>query len=230
MTTIRPNWAFHLSNVRSSGDYARVLAEFWADGPNSETPPGHWFTILNYVSDHPDFEKRFRGQGPILDNLEWDVKAYFALAGAVHDAAVTVWGVKGWYDYIRPISAIRSLAGRGQHSNPNAPSYHPAGITLIDGYIEQVEAGDPLAGDQNRNVGKIKVNAWKGPDYIANPTTDIAGVDWILAENWWPYQRPTFVTPPAVRRLYFQPLNLLTRRRRGDDPADRRSVLSGWHE
>jgi hypothetical protein len=35
------------------GDYARVLAEFWADGPDSETPPGHWFTILNYVNDHP---------------------------------------------------------------------------------------------------------------------------------------------------------------------------------
>lgn len=29
------------------GDYTRVLAEFWADGPDSETPPGHWFTILN---------------------------------------------------------------------------------------------------------------------------------------------------------------------------------------
>jgi hypothetical protein len=21
-------------------------------------------------------------------------------------------------------------------------------------------------------------------------------VDWILAENWWPYQRPSFITPP----------------------------------
>ena len=29
------------------------FAEFWADGPDSETPPGHWFTILNYVNDHP---------------------------------------------------------------------------------------------------------------------------------------------------------------------------------
>jgi hypothetical protein len=26
--------------------------------------------------------------------------------------------------------------------------------------------------------------------------TDVAGVGWILADNWWPYQRPTFVTPP----------------------------------
>ncbi len=42
------------------GDYTRVLAEFWADGPDSETPPGHWFTILNYVNDHPLLEKKSR--------------------------------------------------------------------------------------------------------------------------------------------------------------------------
>ena len=34
-------------------DFARVLAEFWADGPTSETPPGHWNVIANYVSDQP---------------------------------------------------------------------------------------------------------------------------------------------------------------------------------
>ena len=25
---------------------------------------------------------------------------------------------------------------------------------------------------------------------------NLGGVGWILGENWWPYQRPTFVTPP----------------------------------
>ena len=35
------------------GDFARVLAEFWADGPASETPPGHWNTIANDVADTP---------------------------------------------------------------------------------------------------------------------------------------------------------------------------------
>ena len=83
------------------GDYTRVLAEFWADGPDSESPPGHWFTILNYVSDHNQFEKRYQGVGDILNDLEWDVKAYFTLGGAVHDAAISAWGIKGWYDYIR---------------------------------------------------------------------------------------------------------------------------------
>ena len=96
------------------GDYTRVLAEFWADGPDSETPPGHWFVILNTVNDHESLVRRMGGEGPVLDPLEWDVKAYFTLGGAMHDAAVAAWGIKGWYDYIRPISALRAMAGRGQ--------------------------------------------------------------------------------------------------------------------
>ncbi len=178
------------------GDYTRVLAEFWADGPDSETPPGHWFTILNYVNDQPELEKRFKGEGPVLDDLEWDIKSYFVLGGAMHDCAISAWGVKGWYDYIRPVSAIRYMADKGQSSDPEDLSYHPAGIPLLEGYIELVRSGDPLAGPQDENVGKIKLMAWKGPDYIENPEVDYADVDWILAENWWPYQRPTFVTPP----------------------------------
>jgi hypothetical protein len=177
-------------------DYTRVLAEFWADGPDSETPPGHWFTILNYVSDHPDFEKRFKGEGPVLEDLEWDIKAYFTLAGAVHDAAVTAWGIKGWYDYLRPISAIRLMSDLGQSSDPGLPHYHPAGITLQEGFIELVSVDDPLAGPDSSNVNKIKIYSWRGPDFIDDPDTSVAGVGWILAENWWPYQRPSFVTPP----------------------------------
>ena len=179
------------------GDYARVLAEFWADGPESETPPGHWFVLANGVNDHPLLQRRMGGgPGQELDRLEWDVKTYFTLGGAMHDAAVTAWGIKGWYDYIRPISSIRAMADRGQSSDPGMASYHIDGITLVPGYIELVETGDPLAGDGDEHIGKIKVLAWRGPDYIDDPDTDEAGVDWILAENWWPYQRPSFVTPP----------------------------------
>ncbi len=178
------------------GDYTRVLAEFWADGPDSETPPGHWFTILNYVSDHELFDKKFNGQGERLSNLEWDVKSYFILGGAMHDCAVAAWGIKGWYDFIRPISAIRFMAEKGQSTDSSKENYDVAGIPLKDGYIETVEQGDPLSGDFNEHVGKIKVYAWKGHDYIKDANTDEAGVGWILAENWWPYQRPSFVTPP----------------------------------
>ena len=178
------------------GDYTRVLAEFWADGPDSETPPGHWFVILNTVNDHPDSTRKLRGVGNDRTELEWDVIGYFVLGGAMHDAAITAWGVKGWYDYVRPISSIRAMADRGQSSDLLQPSYHEQGIPLKPGYIELVDDDDPLAGDEGEHVGKIKLFAWRGPDYIENPLTDVAGVGWILAENWWPYQRPTFVTPP----------------------------------
>ncbi|MEM1259552.1 MAG: T9SS type A sorting domain-containing protein [Bacteroidota bacterium] len=176
-------------------DYARVLAEFWADGPDSETPPGHWFTILNYVSDHPETVKRIEGEGDIVSDLEWDVKAYLALGGAMHDAAITTWGIKGYYDYIRPISAIRYMA-RGQSTDPLLPSFDSHGLPLIPGRIELVEEGDPLAGSENENVGRLKLFVWRGPDFINDPEVDAAGVGWILATDWWPYQRPSFVTPP----------------------------------
>ena len=69
-------------------------------------------------------------------------------------------------------------------------------MPLVNGLVEVVEEGDPLAGAQNEHIGKIKLFAWRGPEYIFDPATDVAGVGWILAENWWPYQRPSFVTPP----------------------------------
>ena len=178
------------------GDYARVLAEFWADGPDSETPPGHWFTILNTVNDNPLLQKKLEGKGQVLNNLEWDVKSYFILGGTMHDAAISAWSVKGWYDYIRPISALRYMAERGQSSDQNLPNYDVAGIPLIDDFVELVEVGDDLAGVNNQHVGKIKLYAWKGHPYIIDTETDAAGVDWILAENWMPYQRISFVTPP----------------------------------
>ena len=46
------------------GDFERVLAEFWADGPRSETPPGHWNVIANQVSDSPGLGDAHRRAGP----------------------------------------------------------------------------------------------------------------------------------------------------------------------
>ena len=178
------------------GDYARVLAEFWADGIDSETPPGHWFEIYHYVTDQATFERKWEGTGSELDALEYDVKAHLTLGGTMHDAAISAWSLKGFYDYIRPVSSIRFMVQNGQSSDTTLSSYHPHGVPLMPGYIEIVDSLDPLAGIAYENVGKIKLYTWKGHDYINDPFTDVAGVGWILGENWWPYQRPTFVTPP----------------------------------
>lgn len=178
------------------GDYMRVLAEFWADGPKSVTPPGHWFEILNYVGDQPSLQKRVRGAGPLCDDLEWDVKSYFALGGAMHDAAISAWSIKGWYDGVRPVSAIRGMADLGQSSDPNLPNYHPNGLPLIPGLIEIIGEGDSLQGANKEYIGKLKIKTWRGPGYIKDAKKDVAGVGWVRANYWWPYQRPTFVSPP----------------------------------
>jgi hypothetical protein len=188
-------------NLVPRGDYGRVLAEFWADGPDSETPPGHWFTIANYVADHPLFVKRWRGTGPILDDLEWDVRLSFTLGGAMHDAAIASWGIKGWFDFIRPVSAIRHMAfNLGQSSEPGSPNYDPQGIRLYPGLIELITPASTAPGERHEHLAgyedEIAVYAWRGPDYIIDPDVDVAGVGWIRVANWWPYQRPTFVTPP----------------------------------
>lgn len=175
-------------------DFTRVLSQYWADGPNSETPPGHWFKLFNEVEDKMDLlgiDKLWMGEESVSD-LEWDIKGYFALGGGIHDAAIACWGTKGYYDYTRPIMAIRWMGVKGQSTDPALPHYHPAGLPLIPGYIELVGEGDSLVGDNNEHLNKIKIYSWRGP--FAGTGEDGAG--WLLAENWWTYQTAGFVTPP----------------------------------
>lgn len=183
-------------NQVKQGDYCRVIAEFWVDGPNTKSPPGHWLQFLSDVSYTPNFEKKWNGKGEELPQLEWDIKSNFMLSGTLHDAAIACWSVKSHYNYVRPITAIRYLAGLGQSSKPELPNYHQNGLKLKKGSVELVTKNDPLVGKNKENLNKIKIQAWKGPDCITNPIEDTAGVGWILAENWWPYQRYMFATPP----------------------------------
>ena len=178
-------------------DFGRVLAEFWADGPDSETPPGHWNVIANHVADDPATVKRIGGAGPVVNALEWDVKTYLAVNGAVHDAAVACWGAKRKYDSVRPISQIRYMGGLGQSSDPQGPSYDANGLTLVPGLVEVITPQSSAAGQEHEAlaafVGEIAVRTWPGAP--ADPTTQASGARWIRVKNWVPYQRDTFVTP-----------------------------------
>ncbi len=182
------------------GDFGRVLAEWWADGPTSETPPGHWNAIANHVADTPGFERRFKGSGSTLDPLEWDVKTYFALNGATHDAAIAAWGAKRKYDGVRPITMVRYMAKQGQSSDPAKPHYHAHGLPLKPGLVELITAESSAAGQRHAalvaagaKINDIALYSWPGAP--ANQKADYSGVKWILGTDWVPYQRPTFVTP-----------------------------------
>ncbi|PAW87329.1 MAG: hypothetical protein B9S33_06450 [Pedosphaera sp. Tous-C6FEB] len=180
-------------NMVKRGDYTRALTEFWADGPTSETPPGHWNVIANDIADHPLTVKKIGGTGPTVDDLEWDVKVYFSLNAAAHDAACAAWGVKRYYDAWRPLSAVRYLGGLGQSSEPGSPSYNTNGLPLITNLIELVTTASVGSGRHaDLTPGKIALLAWPGE---TPQRTNANGVRWVHADTWTTYQRTNFVTP-----------------------------------
>jgi hypothetical protein len=185
-------------NIVPLGDFVRVLAEVWADGPKSETPPGHWNSLANVASDAMDPEDLVIAEtGRALDRLGWDVHLYLGLNGALHDAAIAAWGLKRESLGARPISLIRWMADRGQRSDPSLPSYHPDGLPLEDGVVELITDESAAPGQRHHHlrwfIGEVAVRSWRGePGDRANVAT---GVAWMRAREWFPYQRRTFVTP-----------------------------------
>lgn len=183
----------------NQADFMRVATQFWADGPASETPPGHWNVIANDVSDEleTDGALRIGGTGATLERLEWDVKLFLAINGAVHNAAIAAWGLKGKYDSSRPISLVRYMGGLGQSTNPTRPSYDPDGLPLVRGLIELITPASSAQGKRHHalrdHVGEIAVLAWAGSP--VKPWKQTGGAAWILATRWTTYQLPTFVTP-----------------------------------
>ncbi len=78
-------------------DANKMQAEYFADGPNSEFPPGHWALFAQFVS---------RRDGHSIDD---DAKLFFALGNALLDASISGWDAKRAYDSVRPVTAIRFL-------------------------------------------------------------------------------------------------------------------------
>ena len=72
----------------------KMIAEYWANGPHTETPPGHWCLFAQYVSSR---------DGHALDD---DVKMFFAMTNAVFDAGIAAWDTKRVLDSVRPVTAI----------------------------------------------------------------------------------------------------------------------------
>ena len=78
-------------------DRQKVIAEYWADGPNSELPPGHWCLFAEAVS------RRDR------HSVDEDVPMFFAMTNAVFDASIASWEAKRYFDSVRPVTAVHYL-------------------------------------------------------------------------------------------------------------------------
>ena len=187
-------------NIVKRGDFSRVVAEMWADGPKSETPPGHWVKISHEVGDALEAAGqplRAWGVGPEVDRLHWDVGLGLALSGATHDAAIAAWELKRESRGPRPISLVRYYAGKGQRSDPTVPSYNAEGLPLIDGLIEIITEASSAPGQRHfalrHFVGELAVRGWPGEP--GDRLNEYTSVQWMRALEWIPYQRRTFVTP-----------------------------------
>ncbi|WP_338844555.1 DUF6851 domain-containing protein [Massilia sp. W12] len=98
----------------------KVIAEYWADGPSSELPPGHWCLFAQWLSEQKQYDN------------DQDVKLFFALANAVFDAGIATWEAKRFYDYVRPVTAIRFLFA-GQTIQGFGAEGPAAGLQSIQG-------------------------------------------------------------------------------------------------
>lgn len=79
------------------GDKYKIIAEYWADGPGTTNPPGHWYNIAINISIE-------RGM-----SLTRTVNMLFLLSNAVHDAGIIAWTGKRMLDTVRPITGIQCL-------------------------------------------------------------------------------------------------------------------------
>jgi PAP2 superfamily len=78
-------------------DTTKMIAEYWADWPGTQLPPGHWTRFGEYVSRRD------------AHGLDADAQMFFALNNALLDAGVSAWAVKRTFNSVRPITAIHFL-------------------------------------------------------------------------------------------------------------------------
>jgi hypothetical protein len=111
------------AHQRGLTDRRKAIAEYWADGAGTELPPGHWCRIAHAVARR---DQAHRGAAGVAR----DVRLFFAVTNALHDAACCAWDSKCAFDSVRPITALRVLF-QGRQVRAWVGPYR--GTRLIDG-------------------------------------------------------------------------------------------------
>lgn len=91
-------------------DRQKIVTEYWADGPGTVQPPGHWAQFGQYVSQRDGHD------------LDADVPFFLILSNALLDAGIACWDAKRAWDSVRPVTAVHYLY-RGQQVSAWAGPY-----------------------------------------------------------------------------------------------------------
>ncbi|MEM9709928.1 MAG: vanadium-dependent haloperoxidase [Pseudomonadota bacterium] len=79
------------------GDAGKVSAEFYEDGGGTGFPPGTSMVFAEYLSADRDLRQ---DEAAML---------FLGVSNAVFDAGIATWEAKTFFDYVRPVRAIREL-------------------------------------------------------------------------------------------------------------------------
>jgi hypothetical protein len=162
-------------------DRHKMIAEYWADGPASETPPGHWNLFAQFVSrrDH-------RG-------LDDDVTLFFVLGNALLDVSIAVWDCKVAFDYVRPVSAVRFLM-TGQVIDAWAGPFQatrPVPAELFRSYIATPPFAEYTSGHSAFSAAGARVLQFATGSPLLNASYTFAAGSSTIEPGWTPVSKVT---------------------------------------
>ena len=99
------------STVRTADQTA--TARFWANGPGTSTPPGHWNVVAQIVA------------GDRRNTLEENARLFALLNITLADAAIVSWDAKYEFDLWRPVTAIRAADTDGNPRTGRDTTWEP---------------------------------------------------------------------------------------------------------
>jgi hypothetical protein len=89
------------------------IAKFWADGPGTVTPPGHWNRIARTAAEAHN--------NTLLENA----RLFAMLNVALADAGIVCWDCKYKFDFWRPVVAIRKADSMNNPIVTSDPQWLP---------------------------------------------------------------------------------------------------------
>ncbi len=118
-------YAASVEEIRALGSISSVdrtadetdIAQFWADGKGSYTPPGHW----NQIAEDVALDKG--------NSLTSNVRLFAQLNIALADSAIAAWDAKYLYGLWRPVDAIRNADADNNAATVVDPNWTPLLIT-----------------------------------------------------------------------------------------------------
>jgi hypothetical protein len=129
-------------------DAQKAAAEFWNEWGSSPSP--HLIDLTRFVANVRDLR------------IDEEVKLFFVVSSALLDASIATWDAKYTYDYVRPITAIRSLG------DVSIKAWRPSSLPAVLAYStpETLRALDSTV--IPAGVAEMRAAQWK--PYLPTPS------------------------------------------------------------